>query len=80
VEEELDRLTAGHLATLRRHQPRPTSGTYSACTHCGHAWESGPISGCDDYVSAAEALGMTTTAEVRSFPQTSAVSGTDVTA
>lgn len=68
MDKERDRLTAGHMAALRRHQPRPTSGTYSACTHCGHAWEPGPISGCEDDVGAAEALGMTTIAEVRSFP------------
>lgn len=63
---DLERLAAAHRETLRRHWPRPSQGVYSVCAECGHAWESGPVSGCDDYVRAAEALGFTTTDEVRS--------------
>jgi hypothetical protein len=51
---------------------------YSACVECGHTWLSGPVSGCDDYVRAAEALGLDTTDAVRSVLRTA--SGTDVTA
>ena len=61
----VERLVEAHLETLRRHYPVPSQGVYSTCVECRHAWESGPISGCDDYVRAAEALGFTTTDEVR---------------
>lgn len=50
------------LDVLRRHVPRPTEGTYSACVWCGHTWlVDGPLGGCDEFVKAAEALGFTTT-------------------
>lgn len=62
---DVARLVAAHVETLRRHYPVPSKGVYSTCVECRHAWESGPISGCDDYVRAAEALGLTTTHEVR---------------
>jgi hypothetical protein len=61
----VERLVEAHLETLRRHYPTPSKGACSTCVECRHAWESGPISGCDDYVRAAEALGFTTTNEVR---------------
>jgi hypothetical protein len=63
---DLERLAAAHRETLRRHHPVPSKDVYSTCAECRHVWESGPISGCDDYVRAAEAFEYTTTDEVRS--------------
>ncbi len=67
---DVERLVEAHLETLRRYWPRPTEGVYSACVECGHTWLSGPVSGCDDYVRAAEALGLDTTDAVRSVLRT----------
>jgi hypothetical protein len=62
---DVERLTRAHLVTLRRHYPMPSRGVHSTCVECGHAWEPGPIVGCDDYIRAAEALGLSSTEEVR---------------
>jgi hypothetical protein len=57
----VERLVEAHLEMLRRHQPRSTLETYSACVDYGHTWLFGPVSGCDYYVRVASALGLTTT-------------------
>ncbi len=66
---DIERLVAAHLETTRGHRPTPSTGVYPVCVECCHGWESGPFSGCDDYVRTAEAFGLRTTEEARQVAQ-----------
>ena len=65
--QNVTRLAGAHVVTLRRHFPKPSRGAYSICAECGHAWEPGALAGCDDYVRAAEALGLESSEQVQAL-------------